>query len=144
MIARNPDSPPTLSGAARRFLDAPRFASVATLNADGSAVQAVVWYRLDGDAVVFNSRVGRHWPTNLNRDPRVSLIVADGYDYVELRGVVQIDDDPERGLAVISDLTRRYQRDPVKAAAQIAGFARERRVTFTLRPDRVFERLPGR
>jgi PPOX class probable F420-dependent enzyme len=137
------DHPPILSPGVRRFLETPRFASVATLNPDGSPLQAVVWYRLEGDCVVFNSRVGRQWPSNLERDRRVSLIVADGYDYVELRGEVEIDAEPVRGLAVISDLARRYQPDPAKAEAQIAGFSKERRVTFTLRPDRIFARLPS-
>jgi hypothetical protein len=50
---------PTLSPRARRFLDAPRFAIVATLNPDGGPLQAVVWYLIDGDAIVFNSRRGR-------------------------------------------------------------------------------------
>jgi len=146
MLKTQPADPPlpTLSDAARRFLQEPRFASIATLNPDGSALQAVIWYRLDGDEIVFNSRVGRQWPTNLMRDPRVSVMVADGYDYVEMRGRVDIDLDPVRGLAVISDLTRRYQQTPAKAEAQIAAFAKESRVTFSLRPSKIFERLPGR
>jgi hypothetical protein len=32
---------------------------VATLNPDGGPLQAVVWYLIDGDAIVFNSRRGR-------------------------------------------------------------------------------------
>ena len=134
---------PTLSPRARRFLDAPRFAIVATLNPDGGPLQAVVWYLIDGDAIVFNSRRGRHWPTNLERCRRVSIAVADGYDYVEMRGEVEIDEDRVRGLEVISALTHRYQKDEAAAQAQIAGFAKEPRVTFTLRPTRVFERLSG-
>jgi PPOX class probable F420-dependent enzyme len=134
---------PALSARARRFLEAPRFAIVATLNPDGGPLQAVIWYRLDGDAIVFNSRRGRQWPTNLERCRRVSITVADGYDYVEMRGEVEIDEDPVRGLEVIAALTRRYQKNEAAAAAQIAGFAREPRVTFTLRPTRVFERLSG-
>ena len=132
---------PTLSDNARRFLEAPRFAIVATLNADGGPLQAVIWYRLEGDAIVFNSRRGRHWPTNIERCQRVSIMVADGYDYVEMRGEVEIDEDPVRGQEVIAGLTRRYQNDKAAAEAQIAGFAKEPRVTFTLRPTRVFERL---
>ena len=132
---------PTLSAAARRFLEAPRFAVIATLNPDGSPLQAVIWYQLEGDAIVFNSRLGRHWPSNLERCRLVSILVADGYDYVEMRGVVTIDEDPVRGQAVIAGLTRRYQKDETAAEAQIAGFAKERRVTFALRPSRIFERL---
>jgi PPOX class probable F420-dependent enzyme len=130
-----------VSDAARRFLAEPRFAIVATLNPDGSTLQAVVWYALDGDTIVFNSRVGRQWPTNLVRDPRVSFIVADGYDYVEIRGVVEIDEDPIRSQAVIAGLTRRYEMDEAAAAAKIESFATQRRVTFVLRPRRVYERL---
>jgi len=129
----------TLSEAARRFLGEPRFAVISVLNPDGSPLQAVIWYRLDGEEIVFNSRVGRQWPADLERDPRVSIVVADGYDYVELRGRVEVDPDPERGFEVISDLTRRYHRDPDKIAREIKAFSRQRRVTFTLRPERVFE-----
>jgi PPOX class probable F420-dependent enzyme len=144
MTAIDPHSAPvspTLSPAARRFLEAPRFGVVATLNPDGSPLQAVVWYLLDGDEMVFNSRLGRRWPSNLGRDRRVAVTVADGYDYIEMRGRVEIDEDPELGQAVIASLARRYQKNPGTAEAQIAGFRKERRVTFRLRPDRVFERL---
>jgi PPOX class probable F420-dependent enzyme len=146
MTASNRTAPisPALSAAARRFLELPRFAVVATLNPDGSPLQAVVWYNLAGDVIVFNSRVGRQWPTNLQRDRRVSITVADGYDYVDIRGSVEIDEDPVRGQAVIAELARRYQKNRAAADAQIAAFAKERRVTFELRPTRVFERLNGR
>jgi len=132
---------PALSAPVRRFLEPPRFAIAATLNADGSPIQAVIWYLLDGDEIVFNSRLGRHWPSNLLRDPRVSITVVDGYDYVDLRGEVQCDEDRELGQAVIAQLTRRYQPDRETADAQIAGFLKERRGTFRLRPSKVFTRL---
>ncbi len=132
-----------LSPRARRFLAAPRVAVISVLNPDGSPLQAVLWSGVIEDAVVFNSRVGRQWPTNLTRDPRVSLTVADGYHYVELRGEVEIDPDPERGLRVITDLAHRYYPDDEAAAAEdIAEFSQQQRVTFTLRPTRIYERLP--
>jgi PPOX class probable F420-dependent enzyme len=134
---------PTFSAAACRFLEAPRFAVVATLNPDGSPLQAVIWYRLEDDTIVFNSRLGRRWPTNIQRDRHVSITVVDGYDYIEMRGEVEIDEDPQLGQAVIAGLTRRYGSNGEAAEAQIAGFARERRVTFRLRPRRIFERLSG-
>ena len=132
---------PTLSAAACRFLEAPRFAVVATLNPDGSPLQAVIWYRLENATIVFNSRLGRRWPTNIQRDRHVSITVVDGYDYIEMRGEVEIDEDPQLGQAVIAGLTRRYESNGEAAEAQIAGFARERRVTFKLHPSRIFERL---
>jgi PPOX class probable F420-dependent enzyme len=134
---------PTLSPTARRFLDAPRYAVVATVNSDGSALQAAIWYRLEGDSIVFNSRIGRLWPKNLQRDGRVSVIVVDAEEYVEMRGLVEIDEDPELGQRVIAELAQRYQPDVRLVEAQIAGFATQRRVTFRLRPSRVFERFSG-
>jgi PPOX class probable F420-dependent enzyme len=133
----------TLSAEARRFLEPPRFGVVSCLNPDGSPIQAVIWYLVDGDTIVFNSRVGRQWPANLVRDRRVSLTVLDGYDYVDLRGEVEIDDDPERGQAVIAALAHRYLPNAEEAAASIADFAQQRRVTFRLRPAKIFERLSG-
>jgi PPOX class probable F420-dependent enzyme len=132
---------PTFSAAACRFLEAPRFAVVATLNPDGSPLQAVIWYRLEDDTIIFNSRLGRQWPTNIQRDRHVSITVVDGYDYIEMRGEVEIDEDPQLGQAIIAGLARRYESNGEAAEAQIAAFARERRVTFKLRPSRIFERL---
>jgi PPOX class probable F420-dependent enzyme len=133
---------PTLSADGRRFLDAPRYAVAATINPDGSALQAAIWYALEGDVIVFNSRAGRKWPANIARDPRISFIVVDGEDYIEMRGEVVIDEDPARGQRVIRDLARRYepQEDP---AAQAANFAGQHRVTFELRPARIYERFQG-
>ena len=145
MTVRDATAPssPTLSADARRFLEAPRFAVIATINPDGSPLQAVVWFRLDGDTIVFNSRVGRRWPSNLARDRRVSVTVSDGYNYIDLRGEVDIDNDPAMGQTVIADLSRRYRRSKAEAEAEIVGFATQHRVTFRLRPSRIFERLPG-
>ena len=41
------------------------------------------------------------------------------------------------------ELARRYRENPAKVEEQIAGFAKQSRVTFTLRPTSVFERLSG-
>src|SRR5829696_9188170 len=71
----------------RAFLEPPRFASLATLDADGTPRQTVVWYLLDGDDLVVNSLVGRRWPANLLRDARVALSVVDqanGYRWIGL------------------------------------------------------------
>ncbi len=136
-------APRLLSDRGRRFLNAPRYAVVATLNPDGGVLQAAVWYQLQGDVIIFNSRVGRTWPANLQRDRRVSFIVVDGEDYIEMRGEVEIDEDPARGQKVIAELARRYEPDQ-NPAAQIAGFAGQHRVTFELRPARVYERFIGK
>jgi PPOX class probable F420-dependent enzyme len=79
----------------RRFLDRPRFGSLATIDADGAPFAAVVWYELVGDRILVNSAEGRRWPANLRRDPRCSFMVEDRYDYVQILGRVRLDDNQD-------------------------------------------------
>jgi len=129
----------SLSSDVRRFLaEAGRFAVVATVNADGTPHQAVAWYLLDGDSLVLNSMVGRRWPANLVRDHRVSVLVADGYRWVSLRGTVQVVSDRARAQADIAAMARRYHADdPAAAEREISTFETQERVTFVLRATRV-------
>jgi PPOX class probable F420-dependent enzyme len=75
-----------------RLLAEPNHAVVSTFNDDGSVHSTVVWVDVvDGKAAV-NTAVGRTWPTNLERDPRVTVLVYDQgnpYEYVEIRGRAQ-------------------------------------------------------
>ena len=73
----------------RELLEQPNYAIVSTLNADGSIHDTIVWISDEGDAVAVNSAVGRLWPTNLERDPRVTVLVYEAgnpYHFVEIRG----------------------------------------------------------
>jgi len=64
-----------LEESVRQFLDDRRFAVVATINADGSPQQTVLWYYVDGDEIVMNTAEGRRKPFNLRRDARFSFCV---------------------------------------------------------------------
>ncbi|MGA7172149.1 MAG: pyridoxamine 5'-phosphate oxidase family protein, partial [Candidatus Dormiibacterota bacterium] len=61
-----------LPAAVRDFLTAPNLATVATLGTDGSPQATVVWFLLEGDLVLINTKVGRSKVRNLTRDPRVA------------------------------------------------------------------------
>lgn len=127
----------SLPDGARRFLGERRFATLATVDPDGSPHQAVVWYLLDGDGVVVNSAVGRHWPSNLCRDPRFSLAVEDGYRYVTIRGRAEVVDDRERAQDDIAAMAR-LNHDPAAADRMIRDqFRREERISFRLHPARI-------
>jgi len=80
---------------ARLFLE-PNFATVGTLNPDGSAQLTIVWIHWDGQFVLFNTAAGRAKPRNLERDPRVSVLVLDredGYRWVAVRGAAELTTD---------------------------------------------------
>ena len=122
----------------RAFIDDTRFASISTVDPDGSPRQAVVWYTVEGNEIVLNSAVGRRWPSNLARDPRVALSVidnVDGYRWVGLTGVVTVVEDQASAQADIAGMARRYHADdPAKAERLIHGqFERQARVTFRVR-----------
>ncbi|MDT7764131.1 MAG: hypothetical protein QOC63_3551 [Mycobacterium sp.] len=90
----------TLNDVAREVLDGPHIASIATSNADGRPQASVIFVKRDGETVVFSTIKGRLKTRNMARDPRVSLLVVDKEKgrYVEIRGSVEITDDPEKRL----------------------------------------------
>ncbi len=122
----------------RRFLEArDRYGVLATVNPDGTPLQAVIWYLVEDAGLVINSKVGRQWPTNLLRDPRCSLTVETGLDYVAIRGVAEAIGDQERAQADIAAMARRYD-PPEQAERTIANqFQKETRISFLLRPRSV-------
>src|SRR5689334_2890753 len=98
-----------LTPAIRAFLDEKRFASLATINPDGSPQQTVMWYQLQGDQGMMNTARGRKKDRNLPRDHRASICVEDGYRYVSIRGTISlIEDDQPRAQADIKALATRY------------------------------------
>ena len=78
--------------AVRGLLEPANHAIVSTLNQDGSIHNAVAWISLEDGDVAVNSAAGRKWPANLDRDPRVTVLVYDQsnpYEYVEIRGTAK-------------------------------------------------------
>jgi PPOX class probable F420-dependent enzyme len=85
----------------RKLLDGRNFATVATLNRDGGPQTSVVWIARDRNTVLFSTTAGRQKARNLARDPRISLTVFDSndpYQTLEIRGTVELIEDPEKSL----------------------------------------------
>ena len=129
----------------RAFLDDERYATISTIDPDGAPRQAVVWYTLDGDEFVINSRIGRRWPSNLLRDPRIALSVidaADGARWAGLTGTVRPITDRATTQADIAGMARRYDADDPDAIREsIAGFESQDRISFRFRPTTVHDHL---
>jgi PPOX class probable F420-dependent enzyme len=130
----------------RAFLDGERFATISTLDPDGMPRQAVVWYALDDDEIVINSAIGRRWPANLLRDPRLAFAVADpadGYRWVGLNGTVRAITDWATAQADIAAMARRYHADEPDEAERIIRdrFERQERISFRFRPIAIHDEL---
>ena len=71
------------------ILDAPEFATLATIQPDGQPQLSVVWCARDGDDLLISTVQGRRKYLNLVADPRATVLVypkANPYTYVEVRG----------------------------------------------------------
>ena len=87
---------PGLTADQARLLEEPNFATVATQNPGGSLQLSIVWIDWDGEHVLFNTAAGRAKPRNLDRDPRVSVLVLDrqdGYRWVAAQGSAELTTD---------------------------------------------------
>jgi PPOX class probable F420-dependent enzyme len=96
----------------------------------------VVWYELQGDVILMNTRRGRVKDRNLRRDPRLSICVENGYQVVTITGKAELNDDQQVAQADIVRLAERY--DGHEAAQRHAQrFGREQRVTLRVPIEKV-------
>ncbi|HEX5308664.1 MAG TPA: PPOX class F420-dependent oxidoreductase [Solirubrobacteraceae bacterium] len=80
-----------IEGRADELLKGKNFVVISTLRPDGTIHAAPAWVDVQDGRPVVNSAEGRAWPTNLKRDPRVTLTVQNlenPYEYVTIRGRV--------------------------------------------------------
>ena len=111
------------------------FASLATINADGTPQVTPVWFDWDGSRIRINTAKGRVKDKNLRRTPTMALSIMDPdnpYRYVQVKGRVAA--VSESGAdAHIDALSKKYlgqDRYPYRKPG-------EERVIFTIAPDRV-------
>ena len=118
----------------RQLLEQPNHAVVSTLNDDGTVHSAVVWMDTQDGQLAVNTAVGRKWPSNLERDPRVTVVVYDQdnpYDYVEVVGQAQGSTDGADEH--IDGLAKKYLGRDSYPFRQPG----EQRITYRISPQRV-------
>ena len=125
-----------LDDRARRLLEAPNFASIATTMPDGAPHVSTVWIDVDGDHVLVNTAEGLVKTQNVRRDPRVAISVTDQqddpYEQVVVHGTV-IDITPVGADEHIDRLAKKY----LGLDAYPWRDAEEQRVILRIRPERV-------
>jgi PPOX class probable F420-dependent enzyme len=98
-----------LSDAVRELVDGNNYATLATINADGSPQSSAMWVGRDGDDLLFSTIAGRLKDRNMRRDPRVSVTIMrreNPEDYTEIRGMATITE--EGGRQLDNDLSWKY------------------------------------
>ena len=114
------------------FLQEPNYGVVTTLREDGTPHSTVVWVDVEDGIPTFNTARGRVKPDNLERDPRIALLVVGGgdfYRWLSIDGRVELTDDGAREQ--IDTLSRKYDGKPWQYRDG------EERVTARILPERV-------
>jgi PPOX class probable F420-dependent enzyme len=131
----------TIEGRAAELLSGKNHAVVSTLRKDGSVHNAVVWIDVEDGKATVNSALGRAWPNNLDRDPRITVTVFDQenpYEYVEIRGRAVDKDASEEADRHIDRLAKKY----LDADSYPFRQEGEQRVKYTIDADRVRHQAP--
>src|SRR5947209_2566726 len=124
----------------QQLLTAPNHAVVSTLNPNGSILSTVVWINNQDDTVAINSAKGRRWPTNLERDPRVTILVyeqGNPYNYVEIRGNAEA--TTEGADEHINALSKKYIGQDEYPFRQPG----EQRIKFVIEPEHIRHQKQG-
>ncbi len=114
------------------LLTGPHYATVVTLNPDGTPHATVTWIDAADGHVLVNTAEGRRKARNLRRDPRAAVLVqADPYRWISITGTVVGAETGPEAEAHIDALSRRYDGRPwTPVEGQV-------RVRFRIRPDRI-------
>jgi PPOX class probable F420-dependent enzyme len=124
----------------QELLEQPNYAVVSTLNEDGSIHSTIAWVSAEDGHVAVNSAKGRKWPTNLERDPRINVLVYEAgnpYNFVEIRG--RAEGSIEGADEHIDALAKKYI-DQDEYPFRQPG---EQRVKFRVTPERVRHQRQG-
>lgn len=100
------------------FLASHRKVQVATLNGGGAPHLTTLYYVVDDDGrIAFWTYRSSQKVVNLRRDPRIALLVEDGDEYFDLRGV------SIRGRATLVEDFEKIRALGARVAARLAGVA---------------------
>ena len=124
----------------QKLLSDPNYAVASTRNPDGSIESALVWVSAENGSIAVNSAEGRHWPANIERDPRVTVLVYESgnpYNYVEIRGTASGTTDGADEH--IDQLAKKYLGQDTYPYRQPG----EQRIKFTITPTRVRHQKQG-
>ena len=131
----------------RTFLRAQKTIILNSIGPDGMPHPMPMWFVSDDDfAISMATFRGTQKIKNLQRDPRVSLLVESGREYAELKGVViygiaELSDDTD---AIIATLEAASQKETMEAGAEAHAVINEdvkrtapKRILIRVTPNRI-------
>ena len=125
---------------AEEFLKGVHFAKLATLRKSGSPHLTPIWYMYVDGKLIVNTTPERVKYHNVRRDPRVALLVDDGYPYVIVEGKARVasERDAKRD---IETLAIRYTGEEKGKKAARERYWKDERVSLEIVPERIIQAL---
>ena len=127
-----------------QFLDEGWTLQVATNGPGGFPHLAPMWYVMIDGVITFTTFGKSQKILNLQRDPKISVMLETGQAYEELRGLVirgtaEVDTDVQTTATVMSVVANKYRGLPIPTDTPEAALpAAAKRVTVRIRPERVY------
>jgi PPOX class probable F420-dependent enzyme len=118
------------------FLKGVHFAKLASLMKDGRPQLTPIWYMYTDGKLIINTTTDRTKYRNIKRDPRVSLLVDDGYPYVTVFGKARIASERDP-LKDIEALAIRYMGEERGRKSARDRYWKQPRVSIEIVPDKV-------
>lgn len=113
---------------------AQNFAAIATISADGTPRNHMMWIDADDEHLVFNTETHRSKFADVERDPRITVTVIDkdnAYRYIEARGRVVETITGDEAMAHIDAVSNRY------TGADYANPIQSERVIVKIKPEKI-------
>lgn len=125
------------------FIDAQRSLRVGTIAEDGQVHLSTLWFALIDDRIVFETYTSSQKIKDLQRDPRITLLLEDGDVYGNLRGAMikgraVLVQDPDRVQPMAVAVLRRNQPElPEALLDEAASAMAAKRTAVVVEPDHV-------
>ena len=117
------------------LLKGKNFASLATVNKDGSPQVSIVWIDYEDEVILINTAKGRVKTNNMQRDPRVSISITDSenpYYHVTITGLV-IEITEDGAVYHINSLAKKYLNED-----RFPVVDNEVRVKIKIKPEKTY------
>jgi PPOX class probable F420-dependent enzyme len=130
----------------REFLRTHKTMTIVSNGHDGHPHPMPMWFVVDDDGTVRMTTFRKSQKVkNVQRDPRVTLLVEDGEEYAELRGAVlygkcEVVDDLQAVSDTLIDITGGEAAESAEARegmARVIQNTASKRVLLRIRPDRI-------
>lgn len=126
-----------------KFVEEQKSLQVATLDKDGSPHLTTLWFALVDGEICFETFTKSQKVVNLQRDPRIAVLLEDGTTYNELRGVsiqgrAQLHTDPAvvHGYA-LAVMKRNQPEIPAEQLEGVAKMMASKRTAVVVKAEKI-------